>query len=337
MSKKFVYSHIGFNGCCLHRIVWPFRFLEQDIPHLDCDLSVSDPVGNYHYYMTLGTPPQNNLQIIGNWKRRGGKWVWVLDDDYETVPEWNHCKQTEAELDVIALCKDAADVIWVSTPALVKAVGRPEKTICSPNLMPVSHYGIDTPAPVDGGPLRILWSGSRTHTGDLYLIEDLVDEILKKWGPQKVEFIFFGSAPDRAVKRWLHQGLHVEKGVPMSLYTPTVKAIRPHIVLAPLQDCPFNEAKSNIRTIEAGCVAAPVVASPVGEYKSVRHGVDGFHASSTEEWVYYVDKLLGDRELREQMGAAGRKRVAEDFDWANPKCREPWRQCIKELELRIQK
>ncbi len=58
----------------------------------------------------------------------------------------------------------------------------------------------------------------------------------------------------------------------------------------------------------------PVVASPVGvNNEIVEHGVNGFLAESDDEWGAAIKTLLGDPDLRCRMGAAGRRKVEEQY------------------------
>jgi glycosyltransferase involved in cell wall biosynthesis len=196
--------------------------------------------------------------------------------------------------------------------------------------MDVTSYGVTQPSPIEGK-LRILWSGSRTHSKDLELIDGVIEPVLKRWG-DRVEFVYVGAISGNGAFKYLHNGVHFEKGVDLSMYPRLLGVIKPQIVLAPLVDCDFNRAKSSIRVMEAGCLAAPVIASPVGEYAEyVRHGETGFFAETTEEWVEYLNLLIGDHLRRERMGSAGRELVTEVGDWANPKCREEWKSALSAM------
>jgi glycosyltransferase involved in cell wall biosynthesis len=58
----------------------------------------------------------------------------------------------------------------------------------------------------------------------------------------------------------------------------------------------------------------PVVASPVGiNTRIVEHGINGYLAESSQDWVQALAALMTDAELRQRMGAAGRARVERDF------------------------
>jgi glycosyltransferase involved in cell wall biosynthesis len=80
--------------------------------------------------------------------------------------------------------------------------------------------------------------------------------------------------------------------------------------IVPLVDNAFNDAKSNIKYIEASMVEIPSVCSPREPYASIiDHGHNGFLAETTAEWQTALERLLVDRELRRQMGAAARGTV----------------------------
>lgn len=58
----------------------------------------------------------------------------------------------------------------------------------------------------------------------------------------------------------------------------------------------------------------PVIASPVGvNSEIVDHGVNGFLARNTEEWVKYFEILRKDPDLRKKMGKTGRDKVEKFY------------------------
>ena len=86
------------------------------------------------------------------------------------------------------------------------------------------------------------------------------------------------------------------------------------IGLMPLTDDIWSRGKCGFKILQYFSVGVPVVASPVGINSDiVEHGVNGFLSATNEEWESHLAKLLSDRSLREKMGAAGRKTVAEKF------------------------
>lgn len=86
------------------------------------------------------------------------------------------------------------------------------------------------------------------------------------------------------------------------------------IGIMPLSDTPWERGKCAYKLIQCMACAKPVVASPVGVNKEViSPGVNGLLASTPEQWETFLTQLLGDAEMRLQMGNQGRSIVLERF------------------------
>jgi len=82
----------------------------------------------------------------------------------------------------------------------------------------------------------------------------------------------------------------------------------------PLVDQPFERGKCGYKLIQYMACGLPVVASPVGvNVEIVQHGVNGFLASSDDEWIQAIATLKSDADLRARMGAAGRATVERKY------------------------
>ena len=82
----------------------------------------------------------------------------------------------------------------------------------------------------------------------------------------------------------------------------------------PLDDSPFALGKCGYKLIQYMACGIPVVASPVGvNAKIVDHGVNGFLASTDEDWHKYLTILLKDKNLARRMGAAGRRKIEAEY------------------------
>ena len=76
----------------------------------------------------------------------------------------------------------------------------------------------------------------------------------------------------------------------------------------------FNHAKSQLKVFEAGLVKVPTVASPTEAMKlALDNGVDGFFATSHDEWYSSLEALIHDPTLRHKMGCRARKRTLQMF------------------------
>ncbi|RYH70068.1 MAG: glycosyltransferase [Alcaligenaceae bacterium] len=86
------------------------------------------------------------------------------------------------------------------------------------------------------------------------------------------------------------------------------------IGIMPLKDSLWERGKCGYKLIQYMACGLPTVASGVGANPEiVRDGVCGFLANTSSEWVATLSKLLENSSLRMQMGAAGRRRVEEEY------------------------
>lgn len=84
--------------------------------------------------------------------------------------------------------------------------------------------------------------------------------------------------------------------------------------IMPLVDGPFERGKCGYKLIQYMACGLPVVASPVGvNAQIVEHGVNGFLASTSQEWEDALTTLLTDSALRARMGQAGRHKVEQEY------------------------
>jgi len=86
------------------------------------------------------------------------------------------------------------------------------------------------------------------------------------------------------------------------------------IGIMPLTDDDWSRGKCGYKLIQYMACGLPVVASPVGvNTRIVRHGQNGFLASTEGEWKDALATLLSNPELRASMGEAGRALVENEY------------------------
>ena len=87
-----------------------------------------------------------------------------------------------------------------------------------------------------------------------------------------------------------------------------------HVGIMPLPDNEATRGKCGAKALQSMATGRPVVISPVGMNKDlVRHGVNGFLASTKEQYVDCLLNLAESRELRRKMGRAARQTVEECY------------------------
>jgi glycosyltransferase involved in cell wall biosynthesis len=159
------------------------------------------------------------------------------------------------------------------------------------------------------------WQGSaRSHRRNLAMLINPLKRIGKEY--RNIKFKIISYLGDENVKKMfnpLEKYIEIDYGaknwVPLRSFAKIIYDF--DILVAPLEDTPWNRGKSALRVGIGMALGIPVIASPVGEQKYVvRHGVNGFLARNEEEWYTYLKMLIEDEHLREKMGKEGRK-IAE--------------------------
>lgn len=70
------------------------------------------------------------------------------------------------------------------------------------------------------------------------------------------------------------------------------------IGLVPLNNIPFNEAKSNIKGLEYAAKGIPFIASPLPEYRALHETGAGNLANTPDEWAAHATRLLDYKQRR---------------------------------------
>ena len=82
----------------------------------------------------------------------------------------------------------------------------------------------------------------------------------------------------------------------------------------PLPDDDWSKGKCGFKAIQFMACGVPVISSVVGVNREIiEDGVNGFLASTGEEWVRKLDRLLSDATLRRRFADAGRRTIQERY------------------------
>ncbi len=112
-----------------------------------------------------------------------------------------------------------------------------------------------------------------------------------------------------------------------------VDAIRAmDIGLMPLPDENWARGKCGYKLIQYMACGLPTIASPVGvNSEIVNSGVNGYLATSEEEWALALEKLIADPEKRKRFGLHGREKIVRDYSMQTyaPKILEHLKSLVK--------
>jgi glycosyltransferase involved in cell wall biosynthesis len=148
------------------------------------------------------------------------------------------------------------------------------------------------------------WIGSPSTQSYLEIIHAALQRISKT---HKVKLRVIG------IPRYTIEGVDVECEKWSELYeTKLLSEI--DLGVMPLPNNPFEKGKCGYKIIQYGASHKPSIASSVGVNKQIiSHGLNGYLADTTEDWVAYMSKLINDKALRSQVGINARINVEKNY------------------------
>jgi glycosyltransferase involved in cell wall biosynthesis len=153
--------------------------------------------------------------------------------------------------------------------------------------------------------VTIGWIGSRGTLPYLETVMPALDDVARRWPHVQLKIVC-DSFPER------HHIPVVQKKWEESAEVEDVQSF--DVGIMPLSDDVWSRGKCALKIIQYQAVGIPVVCSPVGANRDiVKHGSNGLWARSHDEWVECLSMLIESARLREKMGAAGRRLIAERY------------------------
>lgn len=211
--------------------------------------------------------------------------MWKIHPDNVAWKSWNEGPHHWRWLDEAARF---ADLSTVTTPALAKRYGPRVEVL--PNCVPGD---VDSVRSELDQTVTIGWAGfTSTHPGDLTVVGDAVRRVQEETG---CIVRVIGDA-EGASRDW---GCPVEKVNPTPIGSPYYTALTTlDVGLVPLQDSPFNRAKSYLKALEFSANGVVVVASPTPANRDLAKTVPIELASTPEDWYEAIFRAVVKAEWR---------------------------------------
>jgi len=153
-------------------------------------------------------------------------------------------------------------------------------------------------------PLVIGWTGTYTNLHNLDKITGVISRLQQRY---PVEFLIIANKdPQLTEVRYTYQK--------WTLSSEIDDLLQMHIGIMPLESSAIELGKCGFKAIQYMSLGIPAVVSPVGANKNVvENGITGYWAETENEWEQYLEQLILDDELRERLGAAGRKKMIDEY------------------------
>ena len=163
----------------------------------------------------------------------------------------------------------------------------------------------------EDGLIRIIYgSGTKTHNIDFLEAAPALANILKENPNVRFRIIGYLELPE-----YFDEVQSQIERIPFCNYTEYLTYLSEcDISIAPLENFVFNDAKSNIKYLEASITKVASVCSPRAAFADVIvNGENGFLADSEQQWHEAFDTLIQNPELRDNMAQAAYRTVTETY------------------------
>lgn len=332
------------NGCWFYRNNIPAQALKRkghEIKYLalNSGRQIEEEIKEWPDTVVFSrTYPMDPLGVLRDFKRRGKRVIYEVDDDLWNVnPDNPSVALSEEKRRQYEHLMNEADACTTTTEVLAKLLRKFNKNVfVCPNAVDASLFALKR-EPVKKERLRIGYAGAASHWGDLMNISEALKALNGKYD---FEFCFFGMCgspleaemyqyemallynltPEK--KKYLEAALawyrtmknvrmfHVPFYPPM-MYSEVLAGLDFDIGIIPLNDNQFNHSKSCIKFYEYATIKAATLSSHVTPYKEEV----GYTCKNTvKDWTNKLEKLIKDESFRKKLQEKQSKWVKENRD-----------------------
>jgi processive 1,2-diacylglycerol beta-glucosyltransferase len=163
------------------------------------------------------------------------------------------------------------------------------------------------------GHITIGYMGGHSHKPDILMVSPILLKLLHKYS-DNIVFKFWGIEPPDELVHFSQVDWCPPKSYTYHDFASYFQTQNADIMIAPLVDNLFNSCKSPIKYLEYSALGVPGVYSKLTPYESVvKHGVDGFLASTPIEWEETLSKLIEDQDLRKRIALNAQRKIHKSW------------------------
>lgn len=322
------------SGCDYHRIFLPYKDL--------VDLSRPPALENTQVVVMNRTSIEGPDALAKSKKQYGFKVILDLDDYWNLYPHHHDYVAWINNMVPRTIVKHIhlADVITVTNQQLADEVlkVRPEAMVeIIPNALPFDQ-GQFNDEREEADTFRFFYAGGASHAYDIGILREAILEMNKTQLGHEFILAGYRSSPDSIRDQWDNMmrvfypgvdpsGWPVRKGRTLDKYMELYKEA--DVVLIPLEDNHFNQCKSNLKVLEAGCKRVPVIASGILPYfNELDKPVLNF-ADTPRSWYEMMRLMMKNPGYVREQGEALGEHVRQHYDLR--KVNEVRRQIVESL------
>lgn len=316
-QTKLLAHHGDLSGSGFYRVIEPASLL------LKSELVIGSCSTNYYDEIAIAKIDPDSIilqrqiedyqyKLIQRYRKYSkAKLIFEIDDYLPELPRRSIHKSNFGNdtLKKIRRTIDICDRIVVSTSVLKSRLDRFHNNIVvlpnylSPNRW--QHTG-RSESPKRSDRPRVGWAGGIGHTGDLDIISSVVNSLI-----DRIDWVFFGMLPEGVDRHFVE----FHPGVTFADYPAKLASLDLDLALAPLEENMFNECKSNLRILEYGFCAYPVIATDCPAY---RCGLPiTLVKNRHKDWISAIEERISDLDTLRSEGLALQKEIQDNWMLAN--------------------
>lgn len=250
------------------------------------------------------------VEIIKILQRDGIKVALDFDDDLTDIHRnnpaygpYNYLNLPDMHWRFGSEACEMADIVTVTTPRLQEVYGG----IVVPNCIPEWYLEIKRP---QNELVTVGWAGhTATHPEDLQVTHGAINQALAATKGLS-RFLALGdpkTMPNLGVRE--REPNSWQNGVPLLQYPEFVSQL--DIGIVPLDDTPFNSAKSWLKALEYASLGVVPVVSPTYDNMRMVEAGAAISASNPREWKEAVESLIKNDEERQRLSIKAREFAAQ--------------------------
>jgi glycosyltransferase involved in cell wall biosynthesis len=278
--------------------------LGYETAYLELRFKDQSPLPDENFDLVIFSRPHHDSLMV-SYKRLGVPVIVDMDDDFHAIPSAHPGYKFVGEGDMLYLakldnCMYLADKITVATENLKARLGahNPNITVI-PNGWSADNFNWMVKRSIHKDRFIFGWGGTITHRDDFKMCIGPIKSILKKY-PQAMISI---AGDLELYKHFINVPETQKLFMPMvDYYLYPVTLSLWDVLLAPLEDTYFNQAKSDIKLVDAGARGVPYIASNISIYQDWEgSGI----LVQPDGWYNAMEQLIEHPELCQAMSARG--------------------------------
>lgn len=326
------------DACSLWRMYYPHQNLPGSSFFCFANQPNFDVIAGCDVVVVQRCCTLNQFNFIKTCRQLGAKIIYDLDDDVWDLPPYNPAHEILGKMrQGFVNCIQITDLVTTSTKVLAKRIRANVKHMYNPvtrkeipivvceNWMDERLYA----QPLRRPQLIVGWSGSSSHVGDLELVHDALRTVAEENRALLIEFRGCEPGEDlRKLRNFYHR-----PWVPVAEFAARMPVWGWSIALAPLVDHDFNDAKSNIKALEAAYCRIPCLmswAKPYDDFCSHDPELRWLLCAGRSAWLPKLRQLIHDEARREDLGARMYRVLHERYSFARP--HPGWREAVRRVK-----